>query len=98
MSYSFNIKAADKQAASLAVAAKFDEIVAQQPVHAKDRDAVLANANAVIDLLHGNPEKNQGRDISVSVNGYVSWSSADTQDFNSISVSSTASYVDRTPI
>lgn len=98
MSYSFNIKAENKEAAKFAVAAKFDEIVAQQPVHAKDRDAVLANANTVIELLHGNPDKDQGRDISVSVNGYVSWSSADVQDFNTVSVSSTASYVDRAPV
>lgn len=95
MSYSFNVRAADKQAASLAVANKFDEIVAQQPVHAKDRDAVLANANTVINLLHGNPNLDAGKEISVSVTGYVSWNGAEAQDLNTVSVSSTASYVDR---
>jgi hypothetical protein len=95
MSYSFNIKAETKEAAKLAVIAKFDEVVATQPVHAKDRDAVLANANTVIDLLHGNPAVDQSKDISVSVNGYVSWTLADTQNLNTVSVSSTASYIDR---
>jgi hypothetical protein len=97
MSYSFNVRAQTKEAAKTAVAEKFAEVVAQQLVHEKDRAAVLENAGAVIDLLHGNPDRDQSKDISVSVNGYVSWTGADAADLNTVSVSSTASYVDRAP-
>jgi hypothetical protein len=72
MSYSFNIKAANKAAAKETVATKFDEITAQQPIHARDRAAVLANANTVIDLLADDDTK----DISVSCHGHLSWTGA----------------------
>lgn len=89
MSYSFTVKAFGKAAAKDAVAAKFDEVVASQPIHAKDRDAVLANASAVIDLLMDAPDK----DISVSVNGYLSWMVGDDQPIHTASVSAGASLV-----
>lgn len=94
MSYSFNVKAADKAAAKVAVEAKFDEtVVAQQPVHARDRAAVLANANTVIDLLADDETK----DVSVSCNGYVSWSKGGVDDaqFNTASVACNASHAIR---
>lgn len=71
MSYSFSVKAATKAEAKDAVAEYFDkQVVASQPVHARDRTAVLANAGAVIDLLADDETK----DIYVSCNGYVTWS------------------------
>jgi hypothetical protein len=94
MSYSFGIKAADKAAAKEAVAAKFDsEVVAHQPVHVRDRAAVLANVGSVIDLLADDDTK----DIMVSVNGYVSWGATvdGTEQFSTVSVSATASYATR---
>lgn len=94
MSYSFNVKAADKAAAKEAVAAKFDEmVVAQQPIHARDRAAVLANANTVIDLLADDDTK----DVSVSCNGYVSWSTGVEVEpqFNTASVACSASHAAR---
>lgn len=93
MSYSFNIRAADKAAAKEAVAAKFDEIIGQQPIHARDRAAVLSNANAVIDLL----ADDDTQDVSVSCNGYVSWSSgaAETAAFNTASVACSTSHASR---
>jgi hypothetical protein len=94
MSYSFNIKAATKPKAKAAVAAKFDEIVAQQPVHSRDRDAVLANADLVIDLLADDETK----DISVSCSGYVSWGNGATPDaaqFNTASIGCNASHAAR---
>lgn len=69
MSYGFQVRAASKAEAKQAVAAKFAEIVAQQPVHARDQAAVLANADAVIDLLQDDDSK----DVSVSCNGYLSY-------------------------
>lgn len=94
MSYSFSVMAADKAAAKAAVAAKFDEMVASQPVHARDRAAVLANANAVIDLLADDDTK----DVRVNFNGYVSWTNPASEEpaFNSVAINCQAGYVDRT--
>lgn len=69
MSYSFQVKAATKAEAKAAVAAEFDKVVEQQPTHAQDKAAVIANANAVIDLL----VEDDAQDVGVSCNGYVSW-------------------------
>ena len=69
MSYSFSVQAPSKDEAKAAVAAKFDEVIASQPMHERDKAAALSNATAVIDLLMDAPD----RHISVSVNGYVSW-------------------------
>jgi hypothetical protein len=96
MSYSFNIKAATKAVAKEAVAAKFDEQVAQQPIHARDRAAVLANANTVIDLLADDDTK----DVSVSCNGYLSWNgigdfTPETASIGTASVSCSASHANR---
>lgn len=94
MSYSFQIKAVSKASAKEMVAEKFAEIIAQQPVHARDHAAVLANANTVIDLLADDNTK----DVLVSCNGYVSWSSGDAADaqFNSASVACSAGHANRT--
>lgn len=93
MSYSFQVKAPTKAAAKEAVTAKFDEIVVQQPIHARDRAAVICNAVAVIDLLADDDSKA----IVVSCNGYVSWPSGGVEDarLSSASISASASYVDR---
>ena len=69
MSYSFSVQAPTKDEAKAAAAKAFDDVVAAQPIHARDRDAALANINAVIDLLVDDPDFH----ISVGANGYVSW-------------------------
>lgn len=96
MSYSLSVKAADKAAAKEAVAAKFDEmVVAQQPIHARDRAAVLATAGAMIDLLADDDTK----DVSVSCNGHLSWGSihadAGLEVIHTASVACSASYTPR---
>ncbi|UIF87971.1 hypothetical protein [Cupriavidus sp. UYPR2.512] len=68
MSYSFRVLAAGKDEAKAAVEVEFDKVVGSQPVHARDRAAVLANANAVIDLL----DDDDAKDVSVTCGGYVS--------------------------
>lgn len=68
MSYSFVVKAATKAEAYDACVVKMEEEVSRQPVHAADRDQALANAKAAIELL---PE-DATRDVTVSMNGYVS--------------------------
>lgn len=95
MSYSFSIKANSKELAKQAVKDKFDsDVVTHQPVHEKDRPAVLANANAAIDLLADDIEK----DISVSVNGYVTWPGADNSEFSTVSISACASHATRAAV
>jgi hypothetical protein len=69
MSYSFQVTGADKAAAKAAVEAEFDKVVESQPIHSRDRQAALANASAVIDLLVDDPTC----DVRVTVNGYVGW-------------------------
>lgn len=96
MSYSFQVKAATKAEAKAAVEAKFDEIISQQPIHARDRAAVLANANAVIDLLADDDTK----DVSVSCNGYLSWSgegafTPETAAVGSCAITASAGYTTR---
>lgn len=67
--------------------------MAGQPIHARDREAAVANANAVIDLL----AEDGAMHISVSVNGYVSWREALNDDASNelfgASVSANASLV-----
>ncbi|WP_257164708.1 hypothetical protein [Bradyrhizobium sp. SRS-191] len=71
MSYSFNVSASTKSDAKTAVAAKVDEMIVSQPIHARDKQAILANASAVIDLLSDTvPEDHY---VAVSCSGYVSW-------------------------
>ncbi len=93
MTYSFHVQASTKAAARIAVAEKFDEVVAAQPIHARDKAAALTNANAVIDLLMDDDTT----EISVSVNGYVGWEEVLRDDSSNplrvASVSATASYV-----
>jgi len=91
MSYSFNVRGANKAEAKAAVAAKFAEIVQQQPIHARDAAAVQANADNAIDLLNDDDT----RDISVSVNGSLSWFNADTERLSAVSISSMSSLVPR---
>lgn len=96
MSYSFSITAETKDGAKAAVASRYDGLMIAQPVHAHDRSAVLANANAAIDLLVNDDNK----DIQVSCNGYVTgnWNAGSTSvSFSGVSIASSASLVTREP-
>jgi hypothetical protein len=54
---------------------------------------IEANAHAVIDLLADNDSK----DVAVSCNGYVSWTSGTVEEaqLSSASISASAGYADR---
>lgn len=95
MSYSFCVKTPTKDEAKTAVAKYFDErIIASQPIHARDRAAVLANVSATIDLLADDDTK----DVQVSGNGYVNWTvTPDPMPLVAVSISSSASLVTREP-
>lgn len=69
MSYSFSADGADKTAAKAAVAAEMAQVVASQPVHAKDAPAALEAANKFVDLLQDDPTM----DVHVSMHGSVGW-------------------------
>lgn len=91
MSYSFQIQAPNKAAAKEAVALKFDDVITLQPIHTRDRAAVLANAGAVIDLLADDDTK----DITVSCSGYVSWPGGDVEHLSSVNIGCYASHIAR---
>ncbi len=83
MSYSFNVRAADKAGARAAVAAELDKVVAQQPIHAADRAQAAAAVDAFLDLI-GDP--GEGQEVSVSVNGSVSRYDSDSLTSASVGV------------
>jgi hypothetical protein len=97
MSYSFNARGETKDAAKAAVAAQFDLVVKNQPIHARDRAAALANANAAIDIL----VDDAGKHVSVSCSGYVSWlenlRDDSSNDLTTVNVSASASLVEPQP-
>lgn len=68
MSYSFGVRATSKADAKQQVAAKFDETIAQQPIHAADREQAQAAAHAFIDALHDD----EAKDVVASVSGWIS--------------------------
>lgn len=84
MSYSFNVRAASKALAKVAVAAEFDKVVAIQPVHAQDRAQAIGNANAIIDLL----VDDDTQDISVNCYGSVGWNWVEGADESSVPLTS----------
>lgn len=69
MSYSFNVRAANRRDALRAACDKFEEVIKVQPMHERDRAAVVANVASALCLLSDDDTK----DIMVSCNGYLSW-------------------------
>jgi hypothetical protein len=65
MSYSFAIRAATLAAASQAITAKLDDVVAAQPVHARDRGLALETAMNMLGQCAA-PEENEEWSISVA--------------------------------
>jgi len=93
MSYSFRVQGADKRAAAALAEEKFDEVIANQAVHARDKDAVMSNIDAVLALLADDDTK----DVAINVNGYVSWLNPPDQEpvFSSVSVCASAGHIER---
>lgn len=88
MSYSFSVRAASKAEAKEKIGAEFDKIVAGQAVHATDRSTAQDVAETFVDFM---VEPDEGKEISVSVNGYLSWRAEG--EFTGASVSVTASVI-----
>lgn len=67
MSYSFQVRAATSTSVAELVAAQFDAVVDNQPVHAADREAAESAVSAMLATVGGR----EGRDFSVTVSGSV---------------------------
>lgn len=91
MSYSFNIKAANKEAAKAAVSAKMEEIVSLQPGHARDQMAVCANAFAAIDHL----VDDDTMDINIAMNGSTTYYGGKEDELRGVAISCNIYYVER---
>jgi hypothetical protein len=91
MSYSFAVKAADKARAKQKAEAKFDEVIAGQPIHSKDRAAALSLVDALIALL---PDAREDQTVVVTVNGSLGWASDDQEKIHSASAGSFVSILD----
>lgn len=70
MSYSFSARGETKADVMKAVVVALDNVVADQPIHAADRAQAQAAVEAFLDIV----PIADGKDVSVSVSGYVSWS------------------------
>jgi hypothetical protein len=94
MSYSFTARGATAADALAAAAAKFDEVVAQQPIHAQDKEAALAALQGMAGVLPVDVTK----DVALSLNGWVSWQGdveSQTATLSSASVTASVSLVDK---
>lgn len=85
MSFSFTATAASKADVHAKVDEQFDAVEQSQPVHARDRRAVLAAASACVDTL---VDPAEGECVHVSAAGYLSWRAEG--EFTGASVSVTA--------
>jgi hypothetical protein len=94
MSYSFSAKGATAALARAAAEAEIDKILGYQPVHAKDKEAILANIDAVTSLL----AEDANKDVQINCNGYLCWSGVvdGHETFTSAAINCYASVVDRT--
>jgi len=70
MSYSFSVSAPTKAEASAKATAEFDQVVANQPIHQKDRDAAEAALASIFGLIQ---DPVDGQSVTAHVNGSVSW-------------------------
>ncbi|WP_036010805.1 hypothetical protein [Bradyrhizobium yuanmingense] len=83
MSYSFSVVGRTKADAKQAIADSFANVVSGQPSHAADRDAAVAVAGAMVDVM---TDPADGEEIHVSIHGSLSWRHDAPETFTSASV------------
>lgn len=95
MSYSFQIRAANKAEAKQKVVAEFQKVSAAQACHKQDEAQALAAADAFIALVADDDTK----DVVVTMHGSLSgnWSGGDLNSISGASVSVTAGQAARPP-
>ena len=69
MSYSFGVRGATKAEVIANVSAELDKVIASQPIHSLDRAQAQAAAEAFVNVIPDNPDK----DFYVSVSGSLGW-------------------------
>lgn len=89
MSFSFNCKAATKAELLVKVRAEMTQVVQNQPIHAVDEGAVIATADAYINMVR---EDDTTKDFQVSVNGSC-WGS--DNKLNQINIGVSAGLIDK---
>ena len=91
MSYSFSVCAKTKDELRAAAAAKFDDTVAGQPVHAADKAAALANLDGALSVL---PDAAEGCDLVATLGGYLQWRGVTSEptEFTGVSISVNVSW------
>lgn len=70
MTFSFGFRAANVAGALALAAQEMDKVVAQQPVHANDREKVLTNVATTVGLVEAGAA---GKHLMVAVSGSVGW-------------------------
>lgn len=83
MSYSFSARGKDVEAMLTKVGSEFATIVANQPIHAKDREAVIAAVRELAEIV----EVEDGKELIASVSGSVYWQGTDTVRSASVNIS-----------
>lgn len=92
MSYSFSAQGSDKASARKAAEEAFDKMVETQPIHAKDKDAAMANLDTVMALVIEDADC----DVAVHCNGYLSVDAdGKPTDVTGASVASSVSLITR---
>lgn len=93
MSYSFTVRAPNKADAKTAVAAKLAEVAAQQMCHERDKAQAQAAADAFVDVLTDDADK----DIVVNMSGYLTgqWQGSDVTRIEGASVNVNAGLATR---
>lgn len=98
MSYSIGVQGANVAAALANLATAFDEqVLKHQAMHARDRDAALATAEAMAKQLGAQPE---GQEVRLSLSGSLGWSGmrdTDAMNVTNANVSATAWFAIPTP-
>lgn len=96
MSYSFNVRAASKALVKAAIAAELEKVAAQQACHLRDKAQAQAAADAFVDVLTDDDDK----DVVVNMSGYLSgqWQGSDVTRIEGASVNVSAGLANREPV
>jgi hypothetical protein len=84
MSYSFSFTAASAHEATRQIREEFDTIVASQPSHTADKEAVIVAAQALVRLL---AEPSENEELLVAVHGSLSWNYDSPEKFTAAGAS-----------
>lgn len=91
MSFSFNVRGANKAEALEAVKAEMAKVVAAQPIHAHDADSVQAVAETYVAQI---PDPAADQAVLLGVSGWLQWQGSEEEPrFTGASVSVSATLI-----